>query len=402
MPIFNRAHYGRLRSVMHAIRRHPKLELQIMTASSAAYDYLWFNLKHGQPSSKLWAIKAWLSNLFNPRLMCNVDFLIQNLSRDGFLVHSRVPMFLEGGMPETMAKSVGLGILKIVDELKRLKPDIVFVNGDRFEMMAIALAAAYLNIPIAHNEGGDISGNIDESVRHAITKLSHIHFTATEASRRRVVQMGEQPDRVFTVGSPGIDALKSMDLSLPKDLIPALNLNNPYLLVLLHPVTTEDGDYNYVAVKSVIAVIEELKMPTIFLSPNKDAKSDKVAEVLRQWLKQKPNFIHFTKHLHPDDFYRVLAHAACAIGNSSSFIREGAYLGTPAVIVGSRQQNRDRGQNVKEVGVDKEAIKKAVIEQLKHGPYPHDGLFGEGNAGEKIADLLSWVEPKIKKQFHEI
>lgn len=402
VPIFHRAHYGRLRSVLEAIRNHPNLELQIMTASSTAYDYLWFNLKHSQSSSKLWAIKAWLTNFFNPGMMKNVDFLIQNLDRDGFLVNSRIPLFLEGGVAETMAKSVGLGILKIVDELKRLKPDIVFVNADRFEMMAVALSAAYLNIPIAHNEGGDVSGTIDESIRHSITKMAHIHFTATEKSRGRVIQMGENPENAFLVGSPCIDVLKKLDLRPHGKSIGNIDLSKPFLLVLLHPVVTADEEYNAKAVKNTINVIEELKMPTLFLGPNKDAKSDQLADVLKDWLKRKPAFVHITKHLHPDDFYRALAATSCAIGNSSSFIREGAYLGTPAVMIGSRQNNRDRDNNVLEVGVEAAAIKAAIEKQIKNGRYASSGMFGGGNSGEKIAAILASTQPNVQKYFNEI
>lgn len=409
IPIFNRAHYGRLRSVLRAISAHPKLELQVMVGTPAAYDHFFTNIKHSRPHtwrlSLPWYLRARMLSLLDkiiPGTVLKNDVLAKHIVADGIPVHARVPIFFDGGMAETMAKSVGFGIMGIVDQLKKLKPDVVFVNADRFEMMAITLAAAYLNIPIAHNEGGDISGTIDESIRHAITKFAHLHFTATERSKKRVLQMGEHPDHVFHVGSPSIDLLKAMDLSFPKERVPGIDLATPYLVVLSHPVATESKEYNAGMARSLVAALKEVQMPTILLGSNVDAGSDEVGKALRAWIEQeKPSNVFFTKHLHPDDFFRVIANAACAVGNSSSFIREGAYLGTPAVLIGSRQQNRDKGKNVQEVGVEQGAITAAIRAQLAHGRYERDTMFGSGDAAARMAEILAEAQPSIQKRFHE-
>ena len=351
VPIFNRAHYGRLRPVLQAIKNHSKLELQIITAAPAAYDYFFTNLLNSRPRSWFsawpWYVRARLLGCFGLKKVLENDFLSRGLVSDGFKVSGYVPMFFDGGVSETMAKSVGLGIPLIVEQIKKLKPDAVFVNADRFEMMAVALAASYMNIPIAHNEGGDVSGTIDESIRHAITKLAHLHFTATESSRNRVIQMGEDPRNVFAVGSPAIDVVSSLDLSIRKNIFPGLDVSKLFLLTLLHPVATALAEENSEMAGNLVSVLKNLKMPTVLLGSNIDAGSDEVSKVIRNWLEsEQPDYVFATKHLHPDDFYRYLSAAACAVGNSSSFIREGAYFGTPVVLVGSRQNKRERAANI--------------------------------------------------------
>ena len=407
VPIFNRAHYGRLRSVLRAIQNHPQLELQVMVGLPHAYGNLFETLKYNRPHSRRasypWYFRAWLRSAFarfSPRAL-RYDFLVRHLTNDGFPIHSYVPLMLDGGTGETMARTVGLGLPKIAEELGRLRPEVVLVNADRFEMMAVALAAAYQNIPVAHNEGGDLSGTIDESVRHAITKLAHIHFTATEAARRRVIQMGENPAHVHAVGSPVIDVLQDFDRNGMKTSVAPVDIAKPFLLVLQHPVATEAGWQNVKAVEAVCAAIDELKMPAVFVGSNMDAQSNRLGLAAKEWMKRAPEYVATPKHLPPDDFYRLLAAASCAIGNSSSFIREGAYFGTPVVLVGSRQQGRERGKNIIEAAADKGLIADAVRRQMAHGRYPKDTCFGEGATGEKMAAILARATPPLQKQFHE-
>lgn len=409
VPIFNRAHYGRLRSVLRAIREHPGLELQLMVASGAADRHFWLNLKHSRPHSWRRSLPAYLrarvlswAERFRPELALKDNFVAQAIRQDGFSIDSRVPLFFDGGLPETMAKSVGLGLIGLVDELKRLQPNIVFINADRFEMLAAAMGAAYLNIPIAHNEAGDVSGTIDESIRHAITKLAHMHFTSTETSRQRVIQMGENPDYVFNVGSPAIDVLQGLDVNPNAQLLPDFDTSRPYLLALVHPVATESPESNAALASNLAKVLEELDVPTVFLGSNIDAMSAEVGKTIRR-LRAKKNLhtLHLTKNLPPDTFYKVLANAACTVGNSSSFIREGGYFGTPAVLIGTRQQNREHGPNVITVSSDPFAIQQAIAKQLEHGRYPSDARFGAGDAGTKIAVILATVEPTLQKRFHQ-
>lgn len=410
VPMFYRAHLGRLRSVLTAIREHPKLELQIMAALPAGYGSFFMNMRHSEPASWWralpWYIKmrvAGMRKFFNQSRTMRQDPLIRKIIDDGFSIQSVIPLFFDGGTPWTMSKSVGFGMMRIVDELERLRPDIVVVNADRFEMMAVTLAAAYCNIPIAHNEAGDISGTIDESVRHAITKFAHLHLTATDASRRRVIQMGENPRFVFTVGSPGIDSLNNFDSGFASDLFPGIDHKKPYLLVMMHPVTTESDEENTRMAHNIIAALNQLRMPTVLVWGNSDANSRAIGPYVARWIEtEKPPYLYSVKWMHPDKYIRVLANAACTLGNSSSFIREGSYFGTPAVLVGSRQAGRERGKNVVEVEGGAEEIVRAVGDQLTHGRYPSDSLFGDGTTGKKIAEILASTNPSIQKKFHEM
>jgi len=406
VPIFNRAHYGRLRPVLLAIKNHTALELQIIVAVPAAYKNFFGNLKNSRPHSWLlslpWYIRARLIGFLGSNKILKNDFLASKLLDDGFNINGFVPMFIDGGVSDTMAKSVGLGIPLIVEEIKRLKPDIVFVNADRFEMMGVALAASYMNVPIAHNEGGDVSGTLDESIRHSITKLSHVHFTSTESSRRRVIQMGENPERVFAVGSPAIDAVKNLDLQIRKNIFTGLDISKPFLLTLLHPVATSSSKENSLMANNLIKVLKDLKMQTVLLGSNTDAGSDEVGKAIRSWIStENPDYVFFTKHLHPDDFYRYLNASVCAIGNSSSFIREGAYFGTPVVLIGSRQNKRERAENILECDENCENIKSSIEKQIKVGRFNKSLLFGNGEASNHVSGILSRINLDVQKSFKD-
>lgn len=408
VPIFYRGHYGRLKPVLEAIQKHPQLELLVMTASQAAYQHFAATIRHSEPQrwreALPWYIKARLLGI-GERLGIlkgiEREHIIKKLREDGFPIHAQAHFFFDGGTPSVMAKSVGLGVMKIVDELERLKPDMVLINADRFEMMGVAIAASYLNIPIAHNEAGDVSGTIDESVRHAITKFAHVHFTSTETSRARVMQMGENPEFVFTVGSPAIDAAARVD-RMAESTIGRVDLTRPYCAVLVHPVTTESMEENERTLQAVTTALEKLALPAIIIGANSDAGSNTVGKGVVAWYeKTKPAHIYFAKHLHPERFYRILARAAVALGNSSSFIREGAFFGTPVVLVGSRQQKRERGNNVIEVKPEPTEIAEAVQKQIAHGRYEPDMRFGNGKASERMAEILAAVNPPIQKQFFD-
>lgn len=409
VPIFYRAHLGRLRSVLAAIQNHPDLELQIIVGTHAAHGSFFAHLYHSKPHSRhalFWYVKARMNTLmgaFLPSFVVRHDALLRKVLEAGLPLHGRIPLFVDGGVPATMAKSVGFGMVRMIDELTRLKPDMIFIHADRFEMMAAALAAAYLNIPIAHNEAGDTSGTIDESVRHAITKFAHIHFAATEKSRRRVIQMGEDPRFVHTVGSPAIDALVDLDRTVPAGALGAVNPAAPYLVVLVHPVTTEDQEENIRTMENVMAAVEWLGMPAVLIGGNSDSGSRVTGRVFTEWVsKKRLPHLFATKWMRPDQYVRVLAGAACAIGNSSSFIREGAYFGTPAVLVGSRQFHRERGENAIEVGVGADEIVDAVRAQIARGRYPSDLRFGNGDAGVRTADILAKDDPPIQKRFYDL
>jgi UDP-hydrolysing UDP-N-acetyl-D-glucosamine 2-epimerase len=373
----SRANYSSIKSVMRAVDVHPELTLQLIVAASALLD----------------------------RFGSVVDLI----EEDGFEPAARVTMIVEGETPATMAKSTGLGLLELPTMFELLKPDVVVSVGDRFETMATAIAAAYMNIPVAHTMGGEISGTIDESIRHAVTKLSHVHFPANEAAAERIIRMGEPPDTVHVVGCPRIDLVA--EIATASDGLPhaewleregvgaQIDVTQPFLLVNQHPVTTEYGQ-GKAQVWETLMALDELRMPTIMLWPNVDAGSDDVASGMRTFReKVKPGYIRFFKNFPIDTYVRLMLLCACAVGNSSAPIREGAFLGVPAVNVGTRQRGRDRGPNVIDADYDRLSILAGIRRQLTRGRYPCDPLYGDGQAGGRIANLLASVPLRVQKRL---
>lgn len=413
----NRADYGRLKPIMEKIRADETLSLQVVAGTSLFLDHFFWYLRHGEPvsfwKSLPWYLKARGKVLFGKTASAyRLEHLTRTIIQDGFPVHARLPLFLEGGTTQTMVKTAGLGLLGTPDIFEKLQPDIVLINGDRFEIFSIAMAAAFSNIRIAHIEGGDASGTIDDSIRHAISKLAHLHFPATKKSRARLLQMGENPQHIFVCGSPIIDALKTADLSLNNSFYERyryggvqIDLSKDFLLVMHHPVTTEYTD-NYRNTKELIAAIASASLPSVFFASNIDAGSDGVSKAIREYRdqSQKPNAVFF-KSVPTEDFYRVFAHARVVVGNSSSFLREAAFLGVPAVVIGSRQQGRERGENVIEVIPEKKQISDAIQKQINHGAYAPSHIFGEGDSAAQIVQILSRLDlnsVSLQKQFFEI
>jgi len=370
----SRANYGRIKSVLREINKSPTLELQLILGASA------------------------LLHRFGD---------VQEIVRaDGFKISSKVYLIVEGENPTTMAKSTGMAIMELATMFENMKPDIVVTVADRFETMATAVAASYMNIPIAHTQGGEITGSIDESVRHAVTKLSHIHFAATEKAARNIIKMGEDPSSVYCTGCPSIDVIADLDLSLPPDIFhrykgvgPDLDASRPYLVVLQHPVTTEYGD-GIIQINETLKAVEAIGMQTAWLWPNVDAGSDDIAKGLRKYREKKnPDFIHFYRNFSVEDYARLINNCACIVGNSSSALREGAFLGVPAVNIGTRQARREHGENVIHVNYNSDEIEDAIRRQIKNGRYKKSNLFGEGLAGEQITDILAKVEVNIQKRL---
>lgn len=375
--LINRANYGRLKPVLQAIKEHPDLELQLIVGSSMLI------YRYGK----------------------SVDIV----RADGFHVDEELYMQVEGENPQTMAKSLGLAFVELPTMFARLKPDIVVVNADRYETIAIATCATYLNIPVAHTLGGELTGTIDDYVRHAVTKMADIHFTAHEAAARRVIQMGESPDHVFVVGNPSLDITRTLDKTLnPQNFWQlargtgdAFDLTQPYILAMQHPVTTEYGT-NYANTKQLLEALDTVGMPTLMLWPNNDAGSDEVTKAMRE-RKEKggATLIHFVRNMPVEEYLRLLAHAACIVGNSSSGIMEAGFLGVPAVNVGSRQLGREQTRNVINVTPEKNAIVQAIHTQIAHGRFEPDYLFGSGTAGKRIAEVLATIDVSHRKTFHD-
>lgn len=370
----SRANYGRIKSAMTAIDEHDSLELQLIVGASA--------------------------------LLYRFGRVVDVIERDGFQVAAKLYSILEGETPTTMAKSTGLAITELATLFETLHPDVVLTVADRFETLATAVASSYMNISLAHTQGGEVTGSIDESVRHAISKLAHIHFPATELAMENLIRMGEKETMVFNVGCPAIDAIANIDLNLPKDLFqkykgvgPDLDPEQPYIVVLQHPVTTEYGR-GFAQVQETIDAVERLGLQTAWLWPNVDAGSDDISKGLRMHREVSPKSrIHFYRNFEVEDYARLLSNTACLIGNSSSAIREGAFLGIPSVNIGSRQQGREHGKNVQFAGYDSIEIYDKALAQIDHGRYSSSPLFGDGKAGQKIAEILARTEIPVQKQL---
>ena len=373
----SRANYSSIKSAMRAIQAHSDLKLQLVVGASALLD--------------------------------RFGSVVEVIEADGFEPDAKVNMIIEGGTPVTMAKSTGLGLLELPTIFDLLKPDIVISVGDRFETMATAIAAAYMNIPLAHTMGGEVTGTIDESIRHAVTKLAHIHFPANQQAAERIIRMGEDPDTVHVVGCPRIDLVAEIarnDGQLPErawleyeGVGGHIDLDEPFLLVSQHPVTTEYGQGESQITETLMA-LHQLKTPTIMLWPNVDAGSEDVARGMRRFREQhRHDYIRFYKNFPVETFVRLMTRCACMVGNSSAAVREGAFIGVPAVNVGTRQMGRERGRNVIDVGYDREQILDAIQRQFHNGRYPADPIYGDGHAGERIANILSGCEFRIQKRI---
>ena len=272
--------------------------------------------------------------------------------------------------------------------------------------MSTTLAAAYMNLPLAHTMGGEISGTIDESIRHAVTKFAHIHFPACEGAKDRIIKLGENPKHVHMVGCPRIDLVAELisnnifKTNITKNGVGNyVDLTKPFLLVSQHPVTTEFGSGEE-QIRMTLEAIKEINLPAIIIWPNADAGSEDISRGIRIWREEKlDKDMHFFKNLPISDYIYLMQNTICLIGNSSSGIREGAFIGTPVVNIGSRQNSRDRGKNVKDVAYNKDEIVKAVISQINHGKYKSENIYGDGTAGKKIADILYRENVDIQKKI---
>ena len=372
----SRGNYGKLKSIIHVARNSSRLDTQVVVGGSLLLD------KYGQ--------------------------LMASEISECLAIDQKIHFLVEGENLLTMAKSAGLAMLEFASAFDRLRPDIVVVVADRFECLPIAMAAVYMNIPVAHLEGGEISGSIDESIRHSITKLAQIHFPATRDAAERIIRMGENESSVFCVGSSSLDVLRTLDL---EDLDPVREFNEQkgvgamvdivpgnYLVVIQHPVTTEYAN-SLIDASQTAEAIERLRTPTVWIWPNMDAGSDGVSRAIRKYREaNQPKHVHFHKSLPIEIYGPMLKNAGCLVGNSSSGLRESEFLGTPAVNIGSRQSGRQRGKNVVDVNNDANEIERAVKSQMRHGRYDPDFIFGDGHTAEKVVAVLEGFEAKTQKQ----
>lgn len=371
--VASRANYGRVKYVLKALQNSDVIELQLIVGASTLLD------RYGKA--------------------------INIIRKDGFEPNKSVYYNVEGETLLTQAKSTGMGIIELSSAISELNPDFVISVADRFETMATAISTTYLNIPLIHLQGGEVSGNIDDRVRHAITKLADFHFVATEGSRDRLIKMGELPESVFNYGCPAMDVILNSDTSINNEIMKGyggvgqhVDWTKPYILMIQHPVTTSYGDGFSQVSETLNSLLKFKDYQKIVLWPNADAGGEDVAKGIRVFREKNLNEkFHFYKNFSAEDFIRVLNNASCSVGNSSSFLREGAFLGAPCVSIGDRQFQREHANNVVFSSYSEENITLKIEEQLKHGKYPQNNMFGNGNAGELIAKQIPLLKPSLLK-----
>ena len=371
--ILSRANYGSIKSLMVEVKKSKKFDIQLIVGASALTD------RQGK--------------------------CVDQIKKDGFKVDYNVEMNVSDDTPSSMVQSVGIGLLKLPEIFEKIKPDLVFIVGDRYEVMAAAIAATYMNIPLAHTMGGEVTGTIDESIRHSITKLAHLHFVSNADAYKRVLKLGEPKKNIFNVGCPRIDVVKEeitkkSNLEKLKKFINSngvgdkINLNEKFLLLSQHPVTTEYEKARE-QIDQTIKAIKQLDMQTIILWPNADAGSEEISRsfrLLREENKLNLKKIRFFKNIPHSEYFNLLKICSCVVGNSSSPIREGAYIGVPAVDIGSRQNKRIKSNNVINVKNNFKEIKSATLKQIKNGKYKSSNIYGSGKTAIKIIKILEKIK----------
>jgi UDP-hydrolysing UDP-N-acetyl-D-glucosamine 2-epimerase len=374
-PLTSRAYYGRSRLLLRKLHEHPNVDLALMLGGSLLLD------KYSR-------------------------HVADDIEKGGFTISASFFNVIEGGNHVAMAKTACLTALEFTNGFHSLDPDIVVICGDRFEQLAIAMAAAYLNKTIAHIEGGDVTGSIDESVRHAITKLAHIHFVTNDDARRRVLAMGEDPRYVFNTGSLDVEVAAQPTPALTNERMNsygvghAVDITQPFLMVIQHPVTTDAENRRHL--ETTMQAIAALGMPTIWFWPNADAGTGEMADSLRHFREHQgaiAEHIRFITNVPVDEFIALLKATSCLVGNSSAGIKECSFLGTPVVNVGARQQGRLNGEHVTHVGYEADAIVGAVRRQLQHGRYPSSAIYHKPETSRTIVDLLAGLELYTQKRF---
>jgi UDP-hydrolysing UDP-N-acetyl-D-glucosamine 2-epimerase len=369
-----RPSYSRVKTALIEISKHPQLELQLVVAASALLE------RYGSA--------------------------INYIERDGFQIAARVFNVLEGENLTAAAKTTGIGILELSTVFDNLKPDIVVTIADRFETMATAVAASFMNMPLAHIQGGEVTGNIDEKVRHSITKLADYHFVSSEKAKERVIRLGEDPSMVFNTGCPSIDLAAevirnpALDFDVYKKyggVGATPDLSRGYVVVMQHPVTNEYNESRK-QIEETLHATNSLNLPVLWFWPNVDAGADGTSNGIRTFRENTPNsLMHFFKNMEPSDFLKLLYNSRCLVGNSSVGIRECAFMGVPVVNVGTRQNRRDRGKNVWDVDYPRQEIKKAMANILSQKRPASDDVYGGGDAGVQIANLLA----ELPLRFHK-
>ena len=374
-----RAEFGLLTRLMMLIKNHDKLELQII--------------------------------LTGMHLSPEFGLTYKEVEEKGFKIDSKVEMLLSSDTDISIAKSMGIGMIGFADSLQRLNPDIIVILGDRFEIFSVAATATALRIPVAHIHGGELTeGAFDDSLRHSITKMSHIHFVAAEEYRNRVIQLGEQPSKVFNVGGMGVDSIKNTNLLSTKQLESSLGLKfgEKNLLIAFHPITLEETTFSIGQLKELLCALDEFNNFTlIFTIPNADTGGRKLAEIMQKFTKHKNNCYLF-KSLGHLRFLSCLSKVDAIIGNSSSGLLEAPTLKTGTINIGDRQKGRLKADSVIDCDAKKDAIIRALkrldTEEYKKVLKNSKNPYGNGGACELIVNQLAniSIENILKKNFYDI
>lgn len=363
-----RADYGLMRQTLFSVRRNPKLEIEIAATGM--------------------------------HLMSKFGKTINEIKKDGFKIH-KIDAVYKKDNKASMSNFIGEFVLKFTKAVKKIRPDIILILGDRAEMLAGATVGTYLTIPVAHIHGGDVTSNVDEFARHAITKLSHIHFAATKKSAERIIKMGEDPWRVFVAGAPGLDSIINEKLLSEEELEKkySLDFTKPVLLGLQHPVTIAVADASD-QIRRTMEAIKTVGCQTIMIYPNADAGGRKMIEVIEEY--RKYPFVKIYKNLSSIDYLSLMRVASAMVGNSSSGIIESTPFQLPVVNVGDREKEREGAANIINVGYNEEQIKQAIIKAISDKNFiakvkKSKSPYGYGKAGEKIAKILATI--KINKKL---
>ena len=359
-----RADYSKLRPVIKAVKKSNKFDYYLVVTGS--------------------------------HLLKKYGHTINEIKKDGFKIYKKFNMFYdnEGDDPSTMTIAFGRAIFNLTKIIKSLKPDIVFAGFDIGGNFAAAIIGAHMNIHVAHLEGGEVTGTIDEPIRHAISKFSHIHFTSNKEATKRLIKMGENPNTIFTVGNPSLDAIKSMKFVAREQLEKEfkIDLKKPFLLIVQHTVTTEIKNIDRYFLETIEAV-RETDIQAIIIAGNIDAGSQKIKKIIEN------SKINYYDHLEFEKYVSLLRYSSVIVGNSSSGIMEAPFLRVPSVSVGTRQQGRIKAKSIINVGYNKKQIKRAIRKAITDKKFldsvkKQKNMHGDGTATERIISILEKLDLK--------
>lgn len=381
-------------------------KIAVVTGSRAEYGLLYWLIKEIHESSDLQLQLIVTGSHLSPEF----GYTASQIEQDGYPVAAKVEMLLSSDTPVGIAKSMGLGVISFADALDRLKPDLIVVLGDRYEILSAVQAAMVANIPIAHIHGGELTeGAIDEGIRHAVTKMSHLHFTAAEPYRQRVIQLGEQPDRVFNVGAMGMDNIVKMKLLSREEFEQSIGfrLGKTNMLVTYHPVTLADPSKD--AFSSLLHALDQFPDAKIILTkPNADTYGRKLIRQIDDYAKANPERVYVSTSLGQLKYLSAIQHVDVVVGNSSSALIEVPFFRKPSVNIGERQKGRLHGESVINCGSSVDEIADAIhqalssehLEKTRKAPL----LFGTGGASRKIVEILKQVDTErlIQKKFYDV